>query len=176
MDAQFRQRASGIRLLAMDVDGVLTDGAIYLAASGDELKAFNILDGQGLKMLRNQGILTAFITGRESPLTETRATNLGIDHVYQGREDKAAALRELSDKTGIGLGEMAYVGDDLPDLAAIELAGLGISVPNGCAAVRETADWCTATAGGSGAVREICEQLLQAKGLLQGAIDGYRTP
>jgi len=71
---------------------------------------------------------------------------------------------------------MAYVGDDLPDLAAIELAGLGISVPNGCATVRETADWCTTTAGGSGAVREICERLLQAKGLLQGAIEGYRTP
>jgi len=176
MDAELHQRTSGIRLLAMDVDGVLTDGAIYLAASGDELKAFNILDGQGLKLLRNQGIQTAFITGRVSPLTETRAINLGIDHLYQGREDKAAALLELSDKTGIGVSEMAYVGDDLPDLAAIELAGLGISVPNGCATVRETADWCTTTAGGSGAVREICERLLQAKGLLQGAIEGYRTP
>lgn len=175
MDSQFRRLASGIRLLAMDVDGVLTDGAIYLAASGDELKAFNILDGQGLKMLRNQGIQTAFITGRVSPLTETRASNLSIDYLYQGREDKAAALRELSNTTGIGVGEMAYVGDDLPDLAAIEMAGLGISVPNGCDTVREAADWCTATAGGAGAVREICERLLQAKGLLQSTIDGYRT-
>ena len=176
MDTEFRRRASGIRLLAMDVDGVLTDGAIYLTASGDEFKAFNILDGQGLKMIRRQGIQTAFITGRDSPLTETRATNLGIDHVYQGREDKAAALRELSDRTGIAVGEMAYVGDDLPDLAAIQLAGLGISVPNGSSTVREAADWCTATAGGSGAVREICEQLLQARGLLQDAIEGYRAP
>jgi len=88
MDAELHQRTSGIRLLAMDVDGVLTDGAIYLAASGDELKAFNILDGQGLKLLRNQGIQTAFITGRVSPLTETRAINLGIDHLYQGAKTR----------------------------------------------------------------------------------------
>lgn len=176
MNAGFLDRASRVRLLAMDVDGVLTDGSIYMAASGDELKAFNILDGQGLKMLRREGVLTAFITGRDSPLTAARANNLSIDYLYQGREDKATALRELSDATGIPLADMAYMGDDLPDLAAIELAGLGITVPNGCATVREAADWCTVTAGGAGAVREICEQLLQARGLLQAAIEGYRKP
>lgn len=176
MNAGFHHRASRIQLLAMDVDGVLTDGSIYMAASGDELKAFNILDGQGLKMLRREGVLTAFITGRDSPLTAARASNLSIDYLYQGREDKATALRELSDATGIPLADMAYMGDDLPDLAAIELAGLGITVPNGCATVREAADWCTVTAGGAGAVREICEQLLQARGVLQAAIEGYRKP
>lgn len=174
MSADFRKRVAELRLLAMDVDGVLTDGRIYLAASGDELKAFNILDGQGLKMLRQQGIVTAFITGRTSPLTETRASNLGIDHLFQGREDKGAALRELSDKTGIDVSRIGYIGDDLPDLAAMEIAGVGISVPNASAVVREAADWCTQTPGGAGAVREVCDQLLRARNVLTTVIAEYR--
>ncbi|WP_295717372.1 HAD hydrolase family protein, partial [uncultured Halovibrio sp.] len=136
MTAPLNERGGTIQLLAMDVDGVLTDGSLYFAASGDELKAFSILDGQGLRLIQKQGLITAFITGRTSPLTEARARNLDIGYLIQGRTDKLTALRELSERTSIPLDAIAYVGDDLPDLAAIEAAGIGISVPNGCAAVR----------------------------------------
>lgn len=176
MSASLNDRGAAIQLLAMDVDGVLTDGSLYFAASGDELKAFSILDGQGLRLIQKQGLATAFITGRSSPLTETRARNLDIGHLIQGRTDKLTALHELSERTGIALDAIAYAGDDLPDLAAIEQAGVGISVPNGCAAVRESADWCTTTAGGQGAIREVCEWLLRCRGALDGLIDGYRAP
>ena len=176
MTAPLNERGAMIRLLAMDVDGVLTDGSLYFAASGDELKAFSILDGQGLRLIQKQGLITAFITGRSSPLTETRARNLDIGYLIQGRTDKLTALRELSERTSIPLDAIAYVGDDLPDLSAIETAGVGISVPNGCAAVRESADWCTVTPGGRGAIREVCEWLLECRGVLDQLVDGYRSP
>ena len=176
MSASLNDRGALIQLLAMDVDGVLTDGSLYFAASGDELKAFSILDGQGLRLIQKQGLATAFITGRTSPLTETRARNLDIGYLIQGRTDKLTALNELSERTGIPLESIAYVGDDLPDLAAIEKAGMGISVPNGCAPVREAADWCTTAAGGRGAIREVCEWLLECRGVLASLVDGYRAP
>ncbi|KAA8979780.1 HAD hydrolase family protein [Halospina sp. K52047b] len=176
MTAPLNERGATIQLLAMDVDGVLTDGSLYFAASGDELKAFSILDGQGLRLIQTQGLITAFITGRTSPLTEARARNLDIGYLIQGRTDKLTALRELSERTSIPLNAIAYVGDDLPDLAAIEAAGIGISVPNGCAAVRGSADWCTTAPGGSGAIREVCEWLLACRGVLDQLVDGYRAP
>ncbi len=176
MTTPLSDRGAMIQLLAMDVDGVLTDGSLYFAASGDELKAFSILDGQGLRLIQQQGLITAFITGRSSPLTETRARNLDVHYLIQGRTDKLTALHELSERTGTPLEAIAYVGDDLPDLAAIERAGVGISVPNGCAAVRESADWCTRTPGGQGAIREVCEWLLECRGVLDQLIDGYRAP
>lgn len=175
-DESIRQLAADIRMLAMDVDGVLTDGSLYFSDRGEELKAFNILDGQGIKMLHQAGIDTAIITGRSSPLTERRARNLGIRWLYQGREDKARALAELAASSNLPMKTIAYVGDDLPDLAAISQAGLGISVPNGYHAVREAADWCTATPGGQGAVREISDLLLSARGALETAIGNYRQP
>ncbi len=174
MDIAMQETAARIRLLAMDVDGVLTDGKLYFSAEGDELKAFNILDGHGIKMLHQVGISTAIITGRSSPLTQRRAENLGIHWLYQAREDKKQALDELALESGIDLAEMAYVGDDLPDLAAIQSAGLGISVPNGYPAVIESADWCTRAPGGSGAVREISDLLLSARNELNDLIQSYR--
>ncbi|WP_148863423.1 3-deoxy-manno-octulosonate-8-phosphatase KdsC [Marinobacter fonticola] len=159
-------KAASIRLLALDVDGIMTDGRLYFTAQGDELKAFNILDGHGIKQLRRSGIEVAVITGRSSPLTARRARDLGIQHVYQGREDKEAALRELLSELNISNEAAAYMGDDLPDLGAIMLAGLGISVPNGHWYVREQADYCTEAAGGEGAVREICDLILQAQNKL----------
>lgn len=159
-------KAAGIRLLALDVDGVLTDGRLYFTAQGDEMKAFNILDGHGIKQLQRAGVDVAIITGRNSPLTARRARDLGIKHLQQGREDKETALRELLQELNLPAEQSAYMGDDLPDLGAIMHAGLGLSVPNGHWYVREQADYTTETAGGEGAVREICDLILQAQNKL----------
>jgi len=135
-------KAANIRLIALDVDGIMSDGKVYFSASGDELKAFNILDGLGLKQLMAAGITVAVITGRRSPLTEKRMTDLGIPHLLQGREDKRTALLEIVDLLGIPASDIAYMGDDLPDLPALRYAGLGITVPNGYWLLQEHADFC----------------------------------
>ena len=116
---------SNIRLVALDVDGVMTDGRVTYTSDGQEIKSFNIKDGVGIKRLREAGIKTAIITGRSSPMVTRRATELGIDHVIQGREDKLHALKELLREIGGTLADVAYMGDDLPDLAAIAAVGLG---------------------------------------------------
>ncbi|HKK55919.1 KdsC family phosphatase [Marinobacter sp.] len=168
------KKAAGIKLLALDVDGIMTDGKLYFTASGDEMKGFNILDGLGLKQVMAAGIEVAVITGRRSPLTAKRMKDLGIAHLMQGREDKKAALEELAGGLNLAPGAIAYMGDDLPDLPAILFVGLGITVPNGHWAVRESADICTRVAGGEGAVREICDLLLAATGALDSALRPYR--
>jgi len=168
-----KEKAKGIQLLALDVDGVMTDGKIYFSAQGDELKAFSILDGQGIKTLLNNNIQVAIITGRTSPLTARRARDLGINQILQGREDKKVALLELSDELGIAFDNIAYVGDDLPDLSAIISSGLGITVPNGHFFVKEHADHCTNASGGQGAVREVCDLILDAQGLLENIHTAY---
>ncbi|WP_087461011.1 KdsC family phosphatase [Oleiphilus messinensis] len=166
-------RAKGIQLLGLDVDGVLTDGRLYFSAQGDELKAFNILDGHGIKMLQKHGVVVCIITGRKSPLTEKRASDLGIKHLLQGREDKLIALKELSEQLNINFPHIAYVGDDLPDLSAIRASGLGITVPNAHPFVRKHADWTTPSRGGEGAIREVCDMILDAKGLLEDLHETY---
>ncbi|MCH8498101.1 MAG: HAD hydrolase family protein [Marinobacter sp.] len=168
-------KARKIRLLALDVDGIMTDGRLYFSAQGDELKGFNILDGLGLKQLMSNGIEIAVITGRSSPLTAKRMGDLGIRHLMQGREDKLVALRELTEALAIPLADTAYMGDDLPDLAAIEACGLGVTVPNGHWYVRSLADHCTRAQGGEGAVRELCDLILQAQGKLSAALAQYRA-
>ncbi|MDI9244932.1 HAD hydrolase family protein [Marinobacter sp. CHS3-4] len=170
------EKAATIRLLALDVDGIMTDGKLYFTASGDEMKGFNILDGLGMKQAMAAGIQVAVITGRRSPLTEKRMSDLGIDNLIQGREDKKVALDELSDTLGIEAAAIAYLGDDLPDLPAILHAGLGVTVPNGHWAVRESADFCLQTAGGQGAVRELCDLLLFARDQLEETLAPYREP
>lgn len=166
-------KAAKIRLIALDVDGIMSDGKLYFSASGDELKAFNILDGLGLKQLMAAGITVAVITGRKSPLTEKRMADLGIPYLMQGREDKKEALLELVHSMDISPEAIAYMGDDLPDLPALTFAGLGITVPNGYWLVRQYADYCTRTPGGSGAVREACDLLLSAQGKLDAALAPY---
>lgn len=166
-------KAKNICLIALDVDGIMSDGKIYFSASGDELKAFNILDGLGLKQLMAAGITVAVITGRQSPLTEKRMSDLGITHLMQGRTDKKTALRELVSTLDIAPEAIAYMGDDLPDLPAIRFSGLGITVPNAYWLVREHADYCTQAFGGSGAVREACDLLLTAQGKLSDALANY---
>jgi 3-deoxy-D-manno-octulosonate 8-phosphate phosphatase (KDO 8-P phosphatase) len=166
-------KAKKIQLLALDVDGVMTDGKIYFTAQGDELKAFSILDGQGIKTLLKNNIQVAIITGRTSPLTARRARDLGISFILQGREDKKIALQELSDELNIAFENIAYVGDDLPDLSAIISSGLGITVPNAHFFVKEHADYCTNLAGGQGAVREVCDLILDAQALLESTHEAY---
>ncbi|OZB19854.1 MAG: HAD family hydrolase [Marinobacter sp. 34-60-7] len=171
--ADLRTKAAGIRLIALDVDGIMSDGRLYFSANGDELKAFNILDGLGLKQLMKAGITVAVITGRRSPLTEKRMSDLGIRHLMQGREDKKIALQELVSTLDITPEQIAYMGDDLPDLPAITYAGLGLTVPNGYWLVREQADYCTQANGGFGAVREVCDLILWAQNALEPALAPY---
>lgn len=168
-----KAKAAAIRLVAFDVDGIMSDGRLYFSASGDELKTFNILDGLGLKQLMQAGITVAVITGRRSPLTEKRMSDLGIQHLMQGREDKKVALQELVANMDIKASQIGYMGDDLPDLPALQYVGLGISVPNGHWLVRQKADYCTLAAGGQGAVREACELILWARGQLEGSLAPY---
>ena len=169
MNDDLEATAAGIKLLALDVDGVLTDGSIYYGNSGEELKAFNIKDGLGIKLLQRAGVTVAIITGRSSDLLKRRASELGIDAVIQGREDKLTALQELTAQLDIALGDCAYIGDDLPDLSAIRAAGVGMTVADANATVAAHADWQSASAGGKGAVREACEYLLRARGALAQA-------
>jgi len=161
-DAQ--QRAAQIRMLVLDVDGVLTDGLLHYSGSGEEAKAFNIKDGLGVKLLLAAGVRVAIITGRQSEIVARRAGELGIEDVVQGREDKRQALIELSERSGIALTDCAYMGDDLPDLGAIVASGLGMTVADAAAAVRAAADWCSERRGGDAAVRDACEFILAARG------------
>lgn len=166
-------KAKAVRLLVTDVDGVLTDGSLYFGNSGEEIKAFSILDGLGIKLLRDTGIDTAIITGRVSDLVARRAKELKITTIYQGREDKLTALQELCRDLELPLSAIAYIGDDLPDLAAIRAAGLGITVANAHTFVAQHADWQTTAAGGKGAVREACELIMKAQDTLVETWEQY---
>lgn len=162
--AETFERARHIRLLVLDVDGIMTHGHLLYQADGQESKLFHTQDGLGLKLLEEHGIAMGIITGRCSPMVALRAKELGIAHIEQGRHDKGTALKALADQLGLPLAACAYCGDDLPDLGAIVSAGLGVSVPNAPSYVRSVADHVTARVGGDGAVRELCELLLQAQG------------
>ena len=169
-----RARASALRLLALDVDGVLTDGRLYYGNDGEELKAFNIKDGVGLKLLQQAGVAVAIITGRRSQIVERRATELGIAHVVQGREDKRAALEELCASLDLALSQCAYMGDDLPDLGALRAVAIGLAPADAVEAVAEAADWQSRYPGGGGCVREACEQLLHAMDRREATEAAYR--
>lgn len=166
-------RVRHVRLLALDVDGVLTDGRLYFQADGIEIKAFHTQDGHGLKLLKRAGIHVAIITGRDSPMVSQRAASLGISHVYQGCEDKFTTLKALCQRLGITLEQVAYCGDDLPDLAPIKRCGVGITVPNAPDYMHTHADWITDCLGGHGAVREICDTLLISQGHWDAVMDTY---
>tara|TARA_R110002110_G_scaffold91264_2_gene237629 strand:+ start:255587 stop:256108 length:522 start_codon:yes stop_codon:yes gene_type:complete len=157
-------RAATIKLLALDVDGVLTDGRIYYGNESEELKAFNIKDGLGIKLLQSAGVKVAIITGRQSEIVTRRARELGIADVIQGREDKRQALGELCELYQFSLDDCAYMGDDLPDLGAIKSVRLGMTVADAPAVVRTSAHWCSEANGGHGAVREACEFIIGARG------------
>jgi 3-deoxy-D-manno-octulosonate 8-phosphate phosphatase (KDO 8-P phosphatase) len=155
-----RARWSAIRLFAMDVDGVLTNGTVQISSDGTETKSFSILDGMGLVRLRKAGVALAWISGRASGATTTRATELRIPHLIQGRTDKLTVLQELAAQLKLEAAQCAYMGDDDIDAPAIAWAGIGISVPDAMPAALAAADYVTLRHAGRGAVREICELLL----------------
>jgi len=164
-----------IRLFAMDVDGVLTDGTVTLSSDGTESKRFSIIDGLGLVTLRDAGLELAWISGRQSAASALRAAELGIAHVIQGRRDKLAALSELAAALGIGLSDCAYMGDDVIDAPAIGAAGIGISVPTALPGAIAAADYVTRRLPGHGAVREVCDRLLEARTRAGNRAAGRRT-
>lgn len=172
-DQDLLSRGRNVRLAVFDVDGVLTDGRLYFLADGSEFKSFSTLDGQGIKMLMASGVQTAIITGRRSSVVERRAANLGIAHLYQGREDKLTALDELLGELELSYAQVAYLGDDLPDLPAIRRVALGMAVANAAPFVREHAHGVTAARGGEGAAREFCELIMRAQGTLDDALSAY---
>lgn len=163
-DAQLIQRAASIRMLILDVDGVLTDGRLYFDSQGNELKAFHVSDGLGIKAVQSCGIAVAIITARQSPMVSARTKQLGIEHVYQGSDDKLSAYLTLLKQSGLQSGETCYVGDDWIDLPVLMRAGLAVTVPAADPAVRERAHWVTERGGGLGAVREVCNLILTAQG------------
>ncbi len=158
------ERARDVRLAIFDVDGVLTDGTIYIGAQGEAFKAFDIQDGHGVKMLQAAGIATAIISGRSSEAVTRRAQELSIEHVVQGSPDKVASLEALLAKVGLEARQCAFVGDDLPDLAVMKRCGYAVAVANAVEAVKEAAHYVTRSHGGRGAVREVCELLLRSQG------------
>lgn len=153
-----------VKLLVLDVDGVMTDGSIIYTDEGVEIKVFNVRDGHGIKMLRRAGIDTAIITARSSKVVTHRAANLGIALVMQGAIDKAAAFDELLAKTGLHSAQTAYVGDDVIDLPVIRRVGFSVAVADAVAEVKEAAHYVTTLPGGRGAVRETAELILKAQG------------
>ena len=157
-------KARAIRLLVLDVDGVLTDGRLYFSPGGEELKCFDVRDGYGLKALQRAGIAVALISGRRSAAVEARARELGIEHVHQGIEDKRAVFRDLLERLGIEAAAVACVGDDAPDVPLLEAAGLAVAVADAHESARAAADYVTSRQGGRGAVREVCDLLVAVRG------------
>ncbi|MDR2218984.1 MAG: 3-deoxy-manno-octulosonate-8-phosphatase KdsC [Methylobacillus sp.] len=158
------ERARRVKLLVLDVDGVMTDGRLYLCDDGQEFKAFNSQDGLGMKLLKASGVELAIITGRTSNVVVKRAENTGVAHFFQGVEDKLAAFHELAGKLKLDHAQCAFMGDDVVDLPPMLQSGLAITVPAAPALVKERAHYVTAREGGCGAVREVCELIMQAQG------------
>lgn len=154
------QSAANIRLVICDIDGVFSDGRIYLGNSGEEFKAFHTRDGFGVKALLNANIPVAVITGRNSKIVESRMTALGVQHIYQGCEDKSTAFNELKTTYNIEDNEIAYIGDDMPDLPLIKKVGLGVAVKDAHPLVCHHANFITFNSGGFGAVRELSDLIL----------------
>jgi 3-deoxy-D-manno-octulosonate 8-phosphate phosphatase (KDO 8-P phosphatase) len=166
-------KARSVRLLILDVDGVLTDGRLYYSDAGTELKAFSTQDGAAIKMLADTGVTVAIITGRESPIVARRAAELGIDHVHQRASNKASALAELASNSAVLPANMAHAGDDLPDLALFNRVGMALSVPGAHPVVAARADYVTQAPPGAGAVREICQLLMVAHDTWTAALARY---
>ncbi|MPW44528.1 HAD-IIIA family hydrolase [Acinetobacter guerrae] len=169
------EQARHIQALVLDVDGILSDGFVTLTNSGDEIKSFDIRDGLGMKLVQQAGLKVIIITGRKSQIVEKRMSDLGVDLVFQGREDKGIALREACAQFNLKPHDCLYMGDDWPDLSAFSLAGMCVTVPNGHVELRRRAHLVTQAMGGRGAVREVCDMLLNAKGVYEELLAKYLT-
>ncbi len=168
-----RERARHIQCLICDVDGVLTDGLLYLNEEGREQKAFHIQDGMGLKLLMAAGIEVAVITTSRNEIIDHRMQQLGILHYFKGQVDKRQAFETLKKTLRLPNEAFAYIGDDLPDLPLIRQVGLGVAVANAVAEIKEYAHWQTTLPGGRGGVRELCDLILQVQGKTNIALNGY---
>jgi 3-deoxy-D-manno-octulosonate 8-phosphate phosphatase (KDO 8-P phosphatase) len=168
-----QEKARQIKLVIFDVDGVLTDGSLYLGDDGQEYKAFNSRDGHGIKMLQSTGIEVGIITGRTSDVVRIRMESLGIRHVYQGKRDKLPTYLELRDRLNLTDEQVAYVGDDVVDLPIMRRVGLAIAVNDAHPFVLQHAHWQTPHPGGRSAGRDVCELLMDAQGKLQAILESY---
>jgi 3-deoxy-D-manno-octulosonate 8-phosphate phosphatase (KDO 8-P phosphatase) len=168
-------RARGVRMLSCDVDGVLTDGKLYYGDDGREMKAFSALDGLGLKMLQESGVVVAWITGSSAPAIMKRARDLSISHVIMSADDKLTPWDKLRAELGFAAHECAHIGDDLPDLSIIVRSGLGATVPHAPESIRRRAHYVTRADGGDGAVRELCEMILGAQGTLERILAAFEA-
>ena len=166
-------RARRVRLLTCDVDGVLTDGRIFFADDGSEMKAFSSLDGLGIKMLQEAGAVVAWITGSKAPAVTIRAKVLGVNHVVLGAANKLEPWEQLRRELGFTPEQCAHIGDDLPDLSILVRCGFAVTVPNAPAPMHQHAHYVTRAHGGSGAVRELCELILSAQGELESRLKAY---
>ena len=167
------EKLSKIKLLVLDVDGVMTDGRIILNDGGDEIKAFDVKDGLGLKMLMSSGLEVAIITGRRSQVLAHRSRELGIEEVYQGVKDKSIVCQQLKKAKDLKKEQVCSLGDDIPDLAMFTASGLCIAVADAAKEVREAADFVTKNNGGFGAVREVCELILKCQGTWYSALAAF---
>ncbi len=166
-------KAAQIRLVVFDVDGVLTDGSLYIGDDGQEYKAFHSRDGLGMKLLKRSGVEIGIITARTSHVVRHRMESLGIRHVYQGRMEKFPALQEIISDMELQLEQVAYVGDDLIDLPVMRQVGLAIAVQDAHPLARQHAHWQTPHKGGRGAARDVCELIMEAQGTLEAQFAEY---
>lgn len=167
------EKAAAIRLVVFDVDGVLTDGALFIGDDGQEYKAFNSKDGHGMVMLQETGVQLAVITGRTSEVVRIRMESLGVQHVFQGKRLKLPAYEELKQRTALDDQQIAYVGDDVVDLPVMRRVGLAIAVQDAHPVAKRHAHWVTPSGGGRGAAREACELIMEAQGTLEKALGVY---
>ncbi len=173
--AKISQRAKAIKLFLLDVDGILTDGRLFYSEKGEETKVFNTLDGHGIKMLQSTGVEVGVISGRNCAALTRRLTDLGIKLQFLGREEKLAAFVEIQASRNLTVSEIAFAGDDWPDLPVMNSCGLSFTVPNAHAEVRRAAALESEACGGQGAVREMCDFLLQASGQYHEILERYAT-
>lgn len=169
------KKAAQVQLMIFDVDGILTDGCLHFGPEGEVMKTFNVLDGQGIKLLQEVGVITAIISARQSPIVAKRAADLGITHLMQGIHDKKAAFLELIAVLAVEPAHCGFAGDDVIDLPVLSRVGFSASVPNGHAEVKSRVDYVTVATGGNGAAREICDFILQAQGKYDQALAGFLT-